>query len=393
MTSSLVLQTYKETTNVSLGNFKTELMKLLPRLAPEYIDLTERHEDYVLPGLRGILEYWSGQLSVAPMMREKFLEAKIVECLAFWNGYFKAGGRNEFPKAEKSLPSSNACEPSSKRQISVVIPVGSINAQIRQIMNFTLRALHQNSSIVGIYCVYDGILPIQDLEFHFPKVQTLFIPKRAGPATARNLGMHSGFRDGFSDVLLLDSDVLVTAQQVDKLLYEYHRSCSAISCPLVFAEGETWFDYYHDINGTLNGRYLCASQGKDLLFGTTSCMFVSRDVYDAGISFSADFAEAAGEDIDFCIQALFAGFSITALDNVVVFHKYGYNEDDLYNWRHFRSRYERYGRGEVRVLQKHPYYCHLFSQSQERTCRARMVQCLPRSSSRACAKEQIKTCL
>lgn len=374
MTSSLALQTYKETANVSLDNFKTEVMKLLSKLAPEYIDLTERHEDYVLPGLRGILGYWSGQLSVAPAIREKFLETKTVECLAFWNGYFKAGGRNEFSNAEKSLPSSNACEPFSNRQIFVVIPVGSINAQIRQIMNVTLGALHQNNSIARVYCVFDGILPIQDLEFHFPKVQTLFIPKRAGPATARNLGMNSGFRDGFSDVLLLDSDVLVTAQQVDKLLYEYHRSCNGIGCPLVFAEGERWFDYYHDINGTLNGRYLCALQGKDLLFGTTSCMLVAKAVYDTGISFSTDFAEAAGEDIDFCMQALFAGFSITALDNVTVFHNYGYNGDDLYNWRNFRSRYERYGRGEVRVLQKHPYYSYLFSQTQERTCHARKRQ-------------------
>lgn len=32
-----------------------------------------------------------------------------------------------------------------------------------------------------------------------------------------------------------------------------------------------------------------------LLFGTTSCMFVPRGVFDNGISFSTDFRESAGE--------------------------------------------------------------------------------------------------
>ncbi len=366
MTSSLTLQTFKKTSNGCLCNFKTNVVKLLSRLAPDYIDWIERHEDYVL-SLQRILKYWDGQLRVAPLVREKFLETKIVECLAFWNGYFKAGGKNQFSDVKTSLPSSNACQLLSDRQIFVVIPIGFVNAQIMQVMNSTLVALQQSNSIKRIYCVQDGIVPIRNLESLYPKVQTLSIRRRAGPAKARNLGMDSGFQDGFSNVLFLDSDILLTLKQVDGLLHEYYRSCSAIGCPLVFAAGETWFDYYHDVSGTLNGRYLFSSLGRDLLFGTTSCMLVSRDLYDAGILFSPDFAEAAGEDIDFCLQALFAGFSVTALDNVGVFHNYGYNEDEFHDWRNFRSRYERYGRGEVMVLQKHPYYCHLFNQSRERT--------------------------
>lgn len=369
MTTSLTLQTCKEKENGCLDNFKTEVVKLLSRLAPEYNNLIERRKDYVLPVLQGVLKYWDSQLCVAPIIRKKFLETKIVECLAFWNGYFEAGGINQFLNLEISLPSSNNYESLPDRRIFGVIPIGSINAHITQIMNSTLGALQQNSSIIKVYCVHDGIVPAQNLESLFAKVQTLCIPERAGPATARNLGMDSGFREGFSDVLFLDSDVLLTQQQVAELLHEYQRSCSAISCPLVQATGDTWFDYYHDVSGTLNGRYLFSSQGKDLLFGTTSCMLASRNLYDAGISFSADFTEAAGEDIDFCLRALFAGFSITALDNVAVFHRYGYNEDALYNWRNFRSRYERYGRGEVKILQKHPYYCSLFNQSRERILR------------------------
>lgn len=366
MTSSLTLQTYKETPNGCLDDFKTNVVELLSRLTPEYIDWIERNEDYVL-SLQKILKYWDDQLRVAPLVREKFLETKIIECLAFWNGYFEAGGGNRFSNAETSIQPSNACQPLSERQIFAVIPIGFVNAQIMQIMNSTLAALQRNSSIKRIYCVHDGISPIRNIESLFAKVQTLSIRRKAGPATARNLGMDSGFQDGFSDVLFLDSDILLTLQQVDGLLHEYYRSCGAIGCPLVFAAGDTWFDYYHDVSGTLNGRYLFSSQGKNLLFGTTGCMFVSRDLYDAGISFSADFTEAAGEDIDFCLQALFAGLSITALDNVAVFHNYGYNKEEFHDWRNFRSRYERYGRGEVTVLDKHPYYNYLFNQSRERT--------------------------
>lgn len=367
MTSSLTWQTCKETPKGSLKNWKKEVIKLLSRLAPEYIDLVERQEYKVLPNLRGILRYWSNQLSVDPITKEQFIETKIVECLAFWNGYFKAGGKKPLLRAKKSLPPPDTYQPISNRQVFVVIPVGSINAQIMYTMKITLNSLNKNKVILKIYCVYDGVKPITNFEFLFTKVRSLYTPKRMGPAIARNLGMQAGFQEGFTDVLLLDSDIIVTEKQIDQLLKQYLDSCTTIGCPLVFAADETWFDYYHDVNGTLNGRYQYTSQGEDLLFGTTSCMFVSGDVYDAGISFSEDFVEAAGEDIDFCLKALFAGFSITAMDNIAVFHQYDYNSDYFYNWQHFRSRYERYGRGEVRVLQKHPYYSCLFSQSKERT--------------------------
>ena len=87
---------------------------------------------------------------------------------------------------------------------------------------------------------------------------------------------------------------------------------------------------------------------------------------NSGIFFSDKFQDAAGEDINFCLDALMNGFNIESVDNTSIFHLYGYNQNQSLNLASFMSRFERYGRGEYKVLQNHPYYYFLLNQTKER---------------------------
>jgi GT2 family glycosyltransferase len=68
-------------------------------------------------------------------------------------------------------------------------------------------------------------------------------------------------------------------------------------------------DPYHHRKNQFNPK----PSKSNLLFGTTSCMLISRQVYDAGLLFSTDFPEAAGEDIDYCLRAIL-GLRVQSLD-------------------------------------------------------------------------------
>lgn len=250
------------------------------------------------------------------------------------------------------------------RKIFSVIPIGSEGNELREILLDTLGILQNHNQIAKIYCVYDGVNLHENLGNRFSKIETFSTLKKSGPAEARNIGLIEGFRQGCSVALLLDSDVSLSRSSLSDLLQCYNQSRSAIACPLIRATGETWLDHYHDLSGTLNGRYLPDNQ--HLFFGTTSCMLISEQVYNAGLLFSSEFPEAAGEDIDYCLRAMFDGFQTSALDHVTISHWYGYNSDDLHDWNLFQSRFERYGRGEFTICQKHPYYHFLVNHTRER---------------------------
>lgn len=225
--------------------------------------------------------------------------------------------------------------------------------------------MQENKKIEKVYCVYDGIKPDVALDSRFSKVESYSTAKRLGPAEARNIGLNEGFGKGHSDALLIDCDVKMEEENLNQLIKSFSKKPSAIACPLVRSLGSTWLDHYHNLSGTLNGRYLKTSNEMNLLFGTTSCMFIPKKIWDNKIMFCPDFSEAAGEDIDFCLRVIFAGFQIAAL-NVNVLHWYGYNGNDKHDWTSFLSRFERYGRGERLLTIKHPYHHFLIGQTIER---------------------------
>ena len=347
--------------------FVREVGSALRVTAPDYVPLIDCLGDHMLFSLFETLKYWETNSWIPSRIQSNFRRTKIIEWFAFWKGYKDAGGT--FPPSSSqtiTLKQDSFAEGTLHPTLFSVIPIGSIDVQIKCIVQHSVSVLQKHPRVSSVVCVYDGIAPMRDLESRYPKVETIAVAERRGPANARNLGMTVGFERGHEDALLLDSDIFLTFDKLNTLLGEYDVKQHAIGCPLVYAMGKTWLDHYHDLAGTLNGRYLGQLISRSLFFGTTSCMIVSNAVYDSGIRFSPDFPDAAGEDIDFCLNCLRAGFTLAALDNVGISHWYGYNGNHAHDWGSLRSRFERYGRGEYTVTKKHPYYHFLVSRTKER---------------------------
>ena len=355
--------------------FVREVASTLDEFAPEYRGVLDAASSTMIKFLQETLDHWSQRGCVPRRDRQMFRKTKIVEALAFWAGFNIAGGllppsipHVEVPdlvmtRFQSPLPKSSG--------IAVVIPIGDTSQRIENIITCNLQTLAEHQKISTVYLVFDGVDPVNMSLPKLPqgKISELEIHPRSGPATARNAGVTAALRDngttGTRGVLFLDSDVSISRASLDSLLEEC-RMPPGIMCPRILAADTTWLNRYHDISGTLNGRYLLGDSGKQLLFGTTSCMFVPRDLFDEGIAFSTDFRDAAGEDIDFCLRARLARFPILAVDHVSVTHDYGYAGEGTADWTAFKARFRRYGAGEWLLLERHPWYYHALGKSIER---------------------------
>ena len=93
-------------------------------------------------------------------------------------------------------------------------------------------------------------------------------------------------------------------------------------------------------------------------------IFVSvMQCIEANIYFNEEFTLAAGEDIDFCLKAREAGFSITPLDDHIILHDYGYEPAKKANWQIVKERFVRYGKGTRQLVSHYPNYYQWLQQS------------------------------
>lgn len=360
MTSSIYLKTI--TSPKSNNSLIKEIESILNKHNLEHLNITDRLGKQTLSLLAGTIQYWKNMIPKA--IWPEFKETKVIEVYSFYNGYISAGGALPFQSDQKVPEINYKDKKNTHYEYSVVIPIGLLSEAILSILSKSISSYTNNPRIKKIICVYDKkIEDINRIPLD-PKIETVLVDQ-PGPAYARNTGITQTLEDGLSNVILADNDLLVSPSDLDNIIQCFEKSRDAIACPILRSHGKTWFDQYHDINGTLNGRYL-DDKKKQLLFGTTSIMCINESYFENGKLFSTDFKEAAGEDIDFCLNALIEGVKIHPLDPVKVRHWYGYTDNDVNNTEVLVRRFERYGRGEHQLLKKHPYYHKLLSNTLHR---------------------------
>lgn len=376
MTSALTykLSPYHKENIIEIKKLKSKVMDVLERYSKEYLNFLDQIDQQMYCFLYESLEHWRNKLNNVNVNFKRFEEVKIVECIAFWKGYLNAGGKLPpdpdgseelycvyHPSVEPRIKSSRTC---------VVVPVGNVDGIFGRLLRKLLASLVDCNYINQIYVGFDGFRPHNSLIDFLDKYDSVDFyceERQSGPATVRNDGIQYGLSEGFDNFLLLDSDVVVEDRHLHTLIGQFLESEYPVACPRIFAHGIQWFDYYHDLNGSLNGRYLSINNLDQLLFGTTCCMLLDRSVFDHGLFFSNEFDKAAGEDISFCLSLLKRGFKINAFDNIPIMHWYGYDENINLNIQNLQKRFERYGYGEVFVLKQHPDFYSLLDRSIERS--------------------------
>lgn len=209
----------------------------------------------------------------------------------------------------------------------------------------------------------DDCSPFQYDEKFFNGVIFLRQKRNSGPAMARNAGLEYALSLDADIIAFTDSDCVLSEDWMSSIHKEFENNKDAqILSGNTRSYGSTWLDKYHSINGTLNGRIF---KGKDiLLYGPTANLAITSQV-GISVEFDTTFPNAAGEDIDFCLQANRKGFRTYFCPPMEVRHDYGYGKSFFENLKKFRHQFERYAMGEKILLQKNPSYYMYFEQTKE----------------------------
>lgn len=151
--------------------------------------------------------------------------------------------------------------------------------------------------------------------------EVIRLGRNRGPAHARNVGIKRALELGATHILMTDHDCIPTPGWASSFRSFLMRSNFAVASGITKSAGSTLLDRYHELNGTLNGRWLLPHR-EELLYAPT-CNFAIRAEVAHEFRFDEQFPTAAGEDVDFCLR-LREKFRIGLCREAVVLHDFGY---------------------------------------------------------------------
>lgn len=308
------------------------------------------------------INYWYKSNSVKGY-RMRFLMTKLVEMYSFKK---KANPLPTIKDAQKdyrdfAVPIVNAIRPDSKTAVVVPCYIRDDRA-VNQLKRLYQTLMDQEVKPELIVFV-DDCSPYQYDAKAFDGVVFRKQQKNCGPATARNLGLEYALSQGAEIIAFTDSDCVLSPGWIKAIKDTFlHNKNANILSGNTLSYGHTWFDRYHELNGTLNGRVF-----KDmgyLLYGPTANLAITNQV-GISIEFDTSFPNAAGEDIDFCLQANRTGFRTYYCSDMKIEHDYGYGKSFFGNLKRFKMQFERYADGEKVLLDKNPSYYMYFEKTKE----------------------------
>lgn len=305
-------------------------------------------------------EYWHGRLNGHPF-RSRFLATKIIEIFTYQMSRSKTSGARQ-PAIGDLLGARPAVIRNGVGQQSrpaIVIPVRCKSLNECELLERLLATLRWQEADVTL---------VNDGSSHWPRLSSehnvLTFASSKGPAAARNAGIQAALSATANPILMTDFDCVPCARWVQEAVAGFRENpyIHAISGKTV-SRGSTWFDTYHDINGTLNGRRF--KQSKALLYGPT-CNFAISHVVATEITFDESFKNAACEDIDFCYRLLGAGYRLVHRESMLVRHDYQFRAGSFFgNVSRFIRQFRKYASAEADLLRNHPDYHFHFGQTEE----------------------------
>ena len=170
-----------------------------------------------------------------------------------------------------------------------------------------------------VYLVDDASPLDHRIELDF--VDHIRLPENGGPAKARNVGIDRALDDGAQHLLFTDHDCILDQDWNREMTSFLQRSSFGAVGGMTHSWGKTLLDYYHDVNGTLNGKWLLPDRRE--LWYMPSLNFGMKVDVARSFAFDERFPTAAGEDVDICLRIRSRhriGFCATAK----LWHDFGY---------------------------------------------------------------------
>ena len=308
------------------------------------------------------INYWRKAVKVKGV-KLKFLLTKLIEIYSFKKKAaplpcLEAAQDNY---SEFAKPIKNSI--SEKARIGLVVPCYITNKESLKQLERLYESIKKQKKQPDTVIFVDDCSTYKYDENRFAGIITIHLEHNSGPAAARNIGMEYALSLDADIIAFTDSDCVLSPAWISSIFKTFLDNQNAqILSGNTFSYVNSWFDKYHNLNGTLNGRIF---KNKDyLLYGPTANFAITSQV---GISIEFDilFPNAAGEDIDFCFQANRKGFRTYFCRTMVVFHDYGYGNSFFENLKKFKKQFARYADGEKVLLLKNPSYYMYFEQTKE----------------------------
>lgn len=190
-------------------------------------------------------------------------------------------------------------------------------------MKRLLKSVFSQSKPFSQVIVVDDCSPVHlpDLLSSFPIVFHR-MPENGGPAKARNHGIEMALKNGAELIFFTDHDCIMEPDW-NYQMTEFMRSSSFGAVGgRTLSFGKTLFDYYHDLNGTLNGKWLLPDR-KELWYMPSLNFGMRADVAEQFV-FDERFPTAAGEDVDLCLR-LRSKYKIGFCPKAKLYHDFGYS--------------------------------------------------------------------
>ena len=241
----------------------------------------------------------------------------------------------------------------------VVVPVYNAPADVRACVASVLAHLRPNVRLVLI----DDASPDPDIAAYFAELEQLAHPQMLLLRNENNMGFtgtaNRGMQLSRADVVLLNSDTIVTRGWLDALLHcaatdptigtitPFSNNAEICSFPR-FCEDNPWAAERDPEPVRAAIAAVAVPTYPDLPTGVGFCLFLRRAMLDEVGIFDPIFGAGYGEENDLCLRAARAGWRNVLADNAFVVHAGG---------RSFAGQKAELGpRNTALLLERHPHY-------------------------------------
>ena len=211
-----------------------------------------------------------------------------------------------------------------------------------------LESVDQQTLLFEKVYVVDDASPLQ---YNIPNknIEHIRLNKNSGPARARNVGIDKVLASGTKHFFFTDHDCILDKDWNRHMIAFLESTNFGAVGGMTYSFGSTLYDHYHDINGTLNGKWLLPDR-KELWYMPSLNFGMKAEVAEQ-FYFDEDFPTAAGEDVDLCLR-LRSKYKIGFCPQAKLWHDYGY-KNIFTGFGRFVNLFKKYKSSSATVYEGH----------------------------------------
>jgi GT2 family glycosyltransferase len=215
-------------------------------------------------------------------------------------------------------------------------------------LNRLLKSVQEQTIPFERVYVVDDASPFK-YDLHYEFIEYIRLSENGGPAKARNVAIEKALTLKVKNIIFTDHDCILSNDWNKQLSLFLDQSEFGAVGGMTYSWGKTLLDYYHDINGTLAGKWLLPD--KKELWYMPSLNFGMKALVAEQFPFDERFPTAAGEDVDVCLR-LRSKYKIGFCPEAKLWHDYGYR-NSVFGFRKFVKLFKKYKSSSATVYEGH----------------------------------------